>query len=94
MDTSPISLLPRELRDIIYEHVFTTPYAVTLQSEHIEHPLTKTCSQLRRETLFMYFSLTRFNAHLDDGPPTPLARWLKTIGPELALRVEEINVWV
>lgn len=41
----------------------------------------------------MYLSLTAFNAHLDDGPAHPLARWLTTIGPELCLILKEANIW-
>ena len=41
----------------------------------------------------MYLSLTPFNAHLDDGPTLPLARWLKTIGPDLCLLLREVNIW-
>lgn len=95
MESSSLALLPRELRDIIYQYTFTSPYAVTLQPGHIQHPLTKTCSQLRRETIILYYSLTRFNAHLDDGPATPLVNWLaNTSNNELIFRVEEINIWV
>ncbi|KAK4508788.1 hypothetical protein PRZ48_002527 [Zasmidium cellare] len=93
MDSSPFMLLSRELRDMIYEYTFTSDYAVKLQTNQIQHPLTRTCVELRRETLDLYFSLTSFNAHLDDGPPTPLIKWMKTMGPEAVLRVKEINIW-
>ena len=95
MDASPFSLLPRELRDLIYTHTFTTPAdrAITLQPSEIQHPLTRTCRALREETLQLYFSLTRFNAHLDDGPATPLARWLVAMGTERCRGLREVNVW-
>lgn len=93
MESSTLSLLPPELRDLIYSLTFTSTYATTLKTQHIQHPLTQTCRQLRRETLAMYLSLTRFNAHLDDGPATPLAIWLQTIGPRLCLWLCEVNIW-
>lgn len=95
MDSSPFSTLPRELRDLIYLHTFTThsDRAITLQHGEIQHPLTRTCRTLREETLALYFSLTRFNAHLDDGPATPLARWLVAMGKEQCLGLREVNIW-
>lgn len=102
MDSSPFFLLPRELRDIIYEYTFTTRYAVTLQTGNIQHPLTRTCAQLRRETLPLYLSLTRFNAHPDQGPWDSVASepwqelisWLQAMGTESVAAVKEIGVWV
>ncbi|KAF7189745.1 hypothetical protein HII31_08852 [Pseudocercospora fuligena] len=94
MDSSQLSRLPPEIRDQIYHTLFTSKYAVTLQSGHVQHPLTITCRQIRQETLAMYYALTRFNAHLDDGPATPLAKWLTTLGPKLTLILGEVNIWV
>lgn len=99
MDPSPLSHLPRELRDLIYEFTFTpckSDQKISLLPGvlHIDHPLTKTCTQIRRETLSLYYSMTCFNAHLQDGPPTPLVGWMRRIGPELVLGVREVNVWV
>ena len=93
MDASVLVRLSPEIRNAIYEYTFTTDYAVTLKTGAIEHPLTATCRQIRNETLGMYLALTRFNAHLDDGPATPLARWLKMIGPDLSLLLREVNIW-
>ena len=94
MDGSILARLSPELRNRVYEYVFTSDYAVTLRKGLAQHALTKTCRQIRQETMPMYMSLTRFNAHLDDGPATPLARWLRAVGPEMALLIAEINVWV
>jgi len=93
MDASPFTRLSPELRNTIYEFVFTSDYAITLQYNGTQHALTKTCRQFRHETLRMYYSLARLNAHLDDGPATPLAQWLKTIGRENCLLLNEINIW-
>ncbi|KAK4569513.1 hypothetical protein LTR86_003276 [Recurvomyces mirabilis] len=93
MESSSLIQLSPELRNQIYAFVFNTPYAVTLQPGLTQHPLTKTCRQLRRETLKMYYSLTCFNAHLDDGPATPLAKWLSDLGREKCLLLREVNVW-
>lgn len=96
MDASPFARLSPELRNLIYEFAFTASdnlKAVTLQNDRIQHGITKTCRQIRRETLTMYYSMTRFNAHLDDGPSIPLARWLKQIGREHCLLLDEINIW-
>lgn len=93
MDASAFALLSPEIRNTIYEYVFSTDYAVTLQTAGIQHSLTMTCRRMRDETLGMYLSLTPFNAHLDDGPATPLARWLESIGPEQCLLLREVNIW-
>lgn len=42
----------------------------------------------------MYYAVTKFNAHLDDGPATPLAKWLKTQAPELVLCMNGLVIWV
>ena len=94
MDASNLARLSPELRNCVYEYVFASNYAVTLRTGFIQHELTKTCRQIRHETLQMFMSSTRFNAHLDDGPATPLAQWLRVVGPEVALTIAEINIWV
>ncbi|KAM3415718.1 hypothetical protein BST61_g9232 [Cercospora zeina] len=93
MELSPLYRLSPELRNQIYEQVFTSRYAVTLQDQKCQHALTRTCRQIRREALAMYYSLTSFNAHLDDGPATPLTKWMKVLGPETVCAIERINVW-
>ncbi|KAK4636262.1 hypothetical protein CLAFUR4_02161 [Fulvia fulva] len=93
MNHSPLLRLSAELRNVIYEHTFTSQYAVTLCSGKVQHPLTKTCRQIRHETLPMYYAVTKFNAHLDDGPATPLAKWLKTQAPELVLCMNGLVIW-
>lgn len=42
----------------------------------------------------MFYSSSRFNAHLDDGPSTPLAAWFRALGPEIVQNIHEVNVWV
>ena len=93
MEASLLYRLPAELRDLVYEYVFESKYAIKLEHGSIQHPLTKTCRQLRAETLPMYYSMTRFNAHLDDGPATRLCDWLKTLGSEQCLLLREVNMW-
>jgi hypothetical protein len=93
MEGSPLATLAPELRNRIYEFVFDTEYAVTLKDDGMQHALTKTCRRLREETLELYYSLAKLNAHLDDGPSTPVAKWLKKIGPKNVLLLNEINVW-
>lgn len=93
MEASPFICLSPELRNVIYEFTFMSAYATKLQNGQIQHPLTRTCRQLRRETLLLSLSLTVFNAHLDDGPATPLAHWLKTIGSAHCLELREVKVW-
>ena len=90
-----LARLSPEIRNKIYEYTFTTSRkcAVTLGTNGIQHPLTMTCCQIRNESLGMYLSMTPFNAHLDDGPAIPLARWLSAIGPERCLQLHEINIW-
>ncbi|KAK5128993.1 hypothetical protein LTR85_000326 [Meristemomyces frigidus] len=93
MEASPLARLSPELRNAIWEFAFTSNYAITLQTGGMQHALTKTCHQIRRETLGMYYSIARLNAHLDDGPATPLAQWLRRIGREHCLLLCEVNIW-
>jgi hypothetical protein len=93
MEHSILARLSPEIRNAIYEFTFISEYAVTLRDNSILHPLTSTCHQLRSETLPMYLALTSFNAHLDDGPALPLARWLKAMGPDRCLLLGEVNIW-
>jgi hypothetical protein len=93
MDSSHLSRLAPELRNLIYEFTFTSNFAVTLKSGGNQHALTMTCRQIRHETLGLYHSISRFNAHLDDGPAIPLARWLRAIGRENCLLLDEVNIW-
>jgi len=91
MDFSPFSRLSPELRNLICEFVFHSDYAITLQNGRIQHPITRTCHQFRFESLGMYYALSRFNAHLDDGPATPLAKWLRALGSQCLL-LNEVNI--
>lgn len=84
--------LPTELRLEIYTHLFTSPYSTTLTTPTL-HPLLRTSRLLRQEALPVFLSLTNFNAHLDDGPPTPLARWLVTLGKQKCLWLRQVRVW-
>lgn len=93
MNSSPLACLSPELRNAIYEFVFTSDYAITLKTGSIQHAFTKTCRQARQETLEMYYSLARLNAHLDDMPATPLAQCMKNFGREHCLLLREVNVW-
>ena len=93
MDASILNHVSPEIRNLIFEWLFTSDYAVTLKTGKIQHPLTQTCRQMRREALRMYLSATLFNAHLDDLPALPLARWLSTIGPDLCLLLRDIQIW-
>ncbi|KAK3113342.1 hypothetical protein LTR53_009464 [Teratosphaeriaceae sp. CCFEE 6253] len=94
MDASPLARLSPELRNLIYDHCFDTPHqAITLKPGLIQPALALTCRQLRRETLQLYYTLARFNAHLDDGPATPLAHWFTILGRENVLLLREVNVW-
>lgn len=93
MEESMLARLPPELRNQIYHHTFASKFAVKLDSGRIQHPLTRTCRQIRRETLQMYYIATSFNANLSDGPITPLLQWLQCIGPESVILVQQVRIW-
>lgn len=93
MDISPLISLPAELRNAIYIHVFSSRFAVEFDKSPIQHPLTKVCRQIRQESLGLYYTMTRFNAHLRDGPIYPLIHWMETIGRDACLLVREIRLW-
>ncbi|KAF2722187.1 hypothetical protein K431DRAFT_284131 [Polychaeton citri CBS 116435] len=93
MDTSPFIRLSPELRNLIYEYTFTSRYKHHLTDGNCQHSLTKTCRQIRQEALGMFYTHTRFNAHLDDRPPAPLLSWLKVIGLHSCLLIRELNIW-
>lgn len=93
MEASIFTRLSPEIRNIVWQYSLSSQYAITLRSNAILHPLTSTCRQIRDETLEMYLDLTSFNAHLDDGPATPLAQWLQTMGSAACLLLREVNIW-
>lgn len=93
MEASMLARLSPEIRNAIYEYIFFSDYATTLKTHGIMHPITSTCHQLREESLGMYLSMTRFNAHLDDGPAAPVAHWLRAIGPELCSLLRDVAIW-
>lgn len=41
----------------------------------------------------MFYSMTRFNAHLEDGPTTPLTKWLRGLNPQNIDLIKELNIW-
>lgn len=41
----------------------------------------------------MYLANTRFSAHLDDGPITPLIRWFEAIGPQAIALLPQVAVF-
>lgn len=99
MDFSPFARLSPELRNKIYEHVFCSSnrFRVSLGPasgpNNAQSPLTRTCRQMRQESLHMYLANTRFSAHLDDGPITPLIRWFEAIGPEAIALLPQVAVF-
>lgn len=93
MVTLTLLSLSAELRNLIYLHTFTSDFAVEFGKVEIQHPLTQSCRQIRRESLAMYYASTKFNAHLRDGPITPLIHWLRVIGRDACLLVREIRLW-
>lgn len=93
MEHSVFARLSPELRNRIFSHTFSSDFAVTLHDGNTQHALTKTCRQIRVESLSMYHAMTRFNAHLEDAPVTPVVHWLQSIGQEASLLVREINLW-
>jgi len=97
MDASLVARLSPELRNKIYEHCFTLPSRVSLGPRagpnNAQSALTRTCRQLRHESLYMYYTQTRFSAHLDDGPISPLITWFRAIGPEACLLIQAINIF-
>ncbi|CZT20340.1 uncharacterized protein RCC_06199 [Ramularia collo-cygni] len=95
MENSNFIRLSPEIRNEIWTNVFASPCAVNvkLQSDKLQHPLTQTCQQIRHETLAMFYSLTRFNAHLGSGPTAPLLKWLRKLDAENLLIINEVNIW-
>jgi hypothetical protein len=55
--------------------------------------LTKTCVQIRRESLPMYFSTTRLNAHFVSSID-PLLHFWQSLGADMVLRMNELCIWV
>lgn len=88
-----MALLSAELRNQIYSYIFDNKYAIALADGKIQHPICQTSRQLRQETLAMYHANTRFNAHLDDGPATPLVNWLSHMDREIIPSIQEISLW-
>lgn len=97
MDASLFARLSPELRNQIYELSYTLPNRVSLGPAtgpiNAQSALTRTCRQVRRESLLIYYTQARFSAHLNDGPISPLIDWYRAIGPQACLLIPEINVF-
>jgi hypothetical protein len=93
MDRSPLLRLAPELRTLIYTFVLTSEYAVTLHDGATQPGLTKTCVQIRRESLPMYFATTRLNAHFVSRVD-PLLHFWQSLGTDMVLRMNELCIWV
>ncbi|EMC94833.1 hypothetical protein BAUCODRAFT_141096 [Baudoinia panamericana UAMH 10762] len=93
MEASPFARLSPELRNLIYEYAFASKYAVTLEHNRIQPGISRTCRRIREESLTMYYASTTFNAHLDDGPTTPVSRWLTHIGHWHSLLLQRLQIW-
>ncbi|KAK4553895.1 hypothetical protein LTR86_009070 [Recurvomyces mirabilis] len=83
MEKSPLSRLPPELRNQIYAIVFDKIRTVYIGKPkpfgpYVFHALTRTCRQLRSETLLLSFGELEVRAHRS---PRPLISWLTDLGP-------------
>jgi len=98
--------LPRELRDSIYENVFTpeTGEVISIdkhsayrpQSRAVQPAITRLSRQIRKETLPMFYALSSFELRLDGvtlhQSTEVLKKWIEAIGAENARRITNLKV--
>ena len=80
---SSFSSLPPELRNQIYKLVLVSGHRITLFRPHslVQPALTKTCRQIRRESLGIYYSRNSFYGRIIDYDPTMYIKWRKVASP-------------
>ncbi|KAK5117797.1 hypothetical protein LTR85_008772 [Meristemomyces frigidus] len=103
MENSPLNRISPELRNRIYELVFTPEREVECLDSgavgNIQHPLTKTCRQIRAETLMMDYANTHYSSpgsyywDQDDGGGEELSVWLKKIGPQACSTIRSLHAF-
>lgn len=115
MNSSTLSRLPPELRERIFELVVDLPRPLTIQLStsnlQLSQPkdssllaLAQTCSQLRHESLPIFFRSNTFVLHIDNtrtgdrscrcGPTwlSNLHRWLHTISPPTRRLLGDVDI--
>lgn len=99
MDRSPLARLSPELRNHIYKYVFQPCRLVYLGEywrpgpEELQHPLTRTCRQLRAETLAMNMAYTTFYFE-KTYDRSALCVWLRAIGPETVVNLRRFGDFI
>lgn len=94
MDYSPLSRLPAELRNYIYELVCVTDNPIIISFRYFWDPpmLLQTCRQLRAEAAPIYYGDNIF--HAEEGQLSTLGSlemWLRTIGEEARRLIRTIH---
>lgn len=70
--------LPRELRDLIYEHTFMEPDPIVVHAtEHPSSALLHVCKQLRHEALPIYYLQNYSIVMITDYNIVPMVGWLQ-----------------
>lgn len=101
MENSPLSRLPPELRNYIYELTLIERNDIKINKPRTCHnpsrvwkppPLLQTCGQLRTEALPVYYSNNKFVVVENFwSEPVTLEAWLGTIGAEARRCVRSIR---
>ncbi|USW53638.1 hypothetical protein Slin15195_G069570 [Septoria linicola] len=77
MESSPLVLLPPELRNRIYESVLKDNCAIVLSGIKNRNQLTRTCREVREECWKMFWALNEFRLTvLPEDDKTKLAHWI------------------
>lgn len=101
--------LPRELRDHIYELALVdrettrqhegARIPIRAGSYSVQPALTKTCRQVREETLVIYYGFNTFYSMIEwDASQSAfimepgLVNWLKSIGPDNTSKITDLNL--
>ena len=94
MENSPFGKLPAEIRNDLYRMVLEAdkPLAICSKSPDLytgaQPPITRVCSQIREETLPMFYHSNLFSAEIISG-----IHWNESPDDDVLYRTDEIKEW-
>ncbi|KAK5687376.1 hypothetical protein LTS10_001514 [Elasticomyces elasticus] len=95
MDHCPLSRLPAELRNCIYELVLSTHRTVNTGSSDptgpLSHPLTHVCRRMRQETLLMDCDLLLLSPIFHVAPAQQVTAWMRSIGLKVCSDIHKLD---
>ncbi|KAK4543340.1 hypothetical protein LTR36_005699 [Oleoguttula mirabilis] len=93
MDNSPLATLSAEIRNIFYELAFRNDDNKTLDLFAGDAALSRTCRQIRQESLLLYYAVNTFKAEIPAGGEKELARRVDGLDHAKLRHIRKLHVF-